>query len=196
MSIRGNVKFDEYASHDALFHLDNNGEMCGQAFTNGNGARNISDAIFYLESVRIAGSDPFNANIYAEIFAATGVVGTDAVPTGNALGSSPHNGFSWIDENDAKDFSFPFDTQWSNPCMLQQNTDYVIVLYIEGMTGTGEIDVCMGVDETSPTHAGNFCYNTGSGWVADDAKDAYFKLYAPPPIGELTSLGNNTLSIS
>jgi len=139
---------------------------CGQSFTlSGNYV--LASCKFYLKPANNSGS------LTARLYAATGTVGSTAIPTGNALVSSNEvdlssEPYSWV----LFDFTFP------TPYIMSDNTDYCIV--VEATDGFGINDwIEFALDSSSPTHPGNSVFYGGSSetWTASALSDSCFYIY-------------------
>ena len=76
------------------------------------------------------------------------------------------------DSSDTTSYSFDFTGE--NQILLENGTNYVVVVEYTGGDSSNYIRVRH--DATSPTHDGNYTTYSGS-WSADNAKDAYFYVY-------------------
>lgn len=166
-------------STDGGFTLDVVGENVGQAFTMGGVSKDISSAKFYL--IVVIGSGVDTITLAAKIYACTGTPGTDGVETGGALATS--DSIQYTDDLDATWVEFTF----SAPYTLNASTNYCLVLEC---TAQVEDVVAMGVvsfDNTSPTHGGNYCYNSGTpGYNA--GYDTNFYAYSSGWAGKLNGI--------
>lgn len=109
---------------------------------------------------------------YAKVYAATGSHGSTAKPTGAALATSAAvNVATGVDPITPALVAFTFAT----PLVLTAGTVYCITCEFDG--GGGGDTLRMGVDITSPTHAGNSGTRDGVGtWSESASIDAVFVL--------------------
>lgn len=107
-------------------------------------------------------------NIYAQLFASTGTVGTNATGTGSALAASSNVDVSTISTT-ASLVEFPITYAASAG-------DLVLVLAFTG--GTVDLSNCIqvGIDASSPTYAGNYT-DYSPGWHGYSTIDTAFYLY-------------------
>ncbi len=108
----------------------------------------------------------------AKIYATTGTFGASAVPTGSALATSDPVNVNVLTTTYAL-ITFTFST----PYTLSANTKYAIVLEASDVTGTGSNYVTAGMDNSSPTHAGNRFTMTGGVYTADSTRDMCYYVY-------------------
>lgn len=141
----------------------------GQALTNGATPYFLTSAKFYLKRIGTPDGD-----LRAVLYASSGTVGTNAVPTGAALSTSDTIAASAVGTAAFELITFTFDGTYK----MLANTDYCIVC--EGFDGTNwgaSHKIAVGLDNTSPTHGGNYLrHNTGS-WGADSGVDTIFYIY-------------------
>jgi hypothetical protein len=135
-----------------------------QSFT-GNGGT-LASVKFYVKKI---GSP--TANAYAFIHTHTGTFGTNGTPTGSALATSDGVAYSGISTS-ATLVEFTFSG--ANKITLTNGTRYFVAITSTQTSGNG-LDV--GVDETSPSHAGNQAYFDGM-WVSVGGADDAFYVYA------------------
>lgn len=139
----------------------------GQTFT-GDGSI-ISSVKFYI--AKRAG---ITGNIFARIYAHSGTFGTSGVPTGSVLASSTAFDASTLTTSlGLAEFSFTS----SNKISLDSGTKYVVVIDCEGTSSSLSIDV--GVDNSSPSHAGNYV-DDDPAWTAYSGIDAPFYVNGTP----------------
>ncbi|MCL4502161.1 MAG: PKD domain-containing protein [Deltaproteobacteria bacterium] len=161
------VVIDSYSetNRDDYGQLDNNMRGWGQAFT-GNGA-SVTSAKFYLQK---SGSPTGSA--YAKIYAVTGTFGSSAKPAGAALATSSAVTVSTIPTSySLVQFNFP------TPYKTTNATRYVVTVEYTGGTASNIIRV--GLDLSSPTHAGNLSYNWAGTWYPYNS-DVCFYVYGTP----------------
>lgn len=147
-----------------------------QSFT-GDG-RQIGSAAFYINKV----NSP-TGSVVLQIYNSTGTHGTNATPTGAVLATSDSIDPSTLSTSlTLKTFTF----SGANRITLTDGTVYVIAISTDGLTSGSSDRIGVGIDTSSPTHAGN--YSTKSiGWTAISADDTCFYVYAlgsapSPPI--------------
>jgi hypothetical protein len=139
----------------------------GQTFV-GDGAV-LDSAKFYLLKT---GAPSGNAT--ARLYALTGTPGTDATPTGAALATSDNFDVTTLTGSYAL---ITFSFSGANRVTLTNGTNYCIACYFTG--GNASNYVRIGIDLSSPTHAGNEFYTSdGTNWTADSTIDAVFYLYS------------------
>jgi hypothetical protein len=120
----------------------------GQSFTLANAAT-LSGASFSL-----AKKGTVTGSIYVKLYAATGTVGTDAVPTGSALATSAAIDITILSTT-VKNFDIPFVTPYT-----AEVGDYCIELQYDA--GDANNALLFSTDNSSPGHAGNFFYYDNS----------------------------------
>ena len=135
----------------------------GQSFT-GNGAP-LDSAMFYL---KIATGTPAG-NLTASIYTHSGVFGTSSVGTGAALATSDVVPASTLTGSFAL---IEFTFTGVNRITPTNATKYIVA--VEDSSADASHNEHVGVDQTSPTHAGNSCYYDGAVWTADNAYDVIF----------------------
>ncbi len=150
----------------------------GQSFTAQAGK--VTTAEFMLSKT---GAPP--GNMYVEIYAHAGTFGTGSVGTGSPLATSDVISANSL-TGSLSLVSFTFSG--ANQITLTGGTNYVIGVRHEGGT-TGNV-INMGIDSTSPTHAGNRTVHQANAiWVAQ-ASDAIFTLYTEL-LGTYTSISSS-----
>lgn len=154
-----NPYFDSYySSIDFVPKFPAEVAAIGQAFSLGS-AKTLKEIGFYL-----AGESGVSGYYYFELFACSGTPGSNGVPTGSALVS--------VSGNSGVNLYPTFvlvPLAVSNYYMAAGN-------YVVTARWTGSNNLYAGVDSTSPTHAGNYCYKSGSTWYADSGKDMSFRI--------------------
>jgi hypothetical protein len=114
--------------------------------------------------------------IYAQIYASTGTLGTDAKPTGSVLATSTGISSSVLSGVNHELITFNFTG--SDRITLNASTDYILVIGNIGGGLDSSNYVYIGVDTTSPTYAGNQSRSTdGSTWIASSTADLIFYIY-------------------
>lgn len=147
-------------------YLNSTGDQqLGQSFTLASDIV-ITSLKWYLKKV---GTPP--GNMVAKLYAATGTVGSTAIPTGSILATSDTIVADTLTTSYVL-IEFTFSTPYSASA-----GDYCIL--VEYSSGDGSNSVIVGDDSTSPTHAGNMFYTAtpGSGWGAAGTHDLCFYLY-------------------
>jgi len=158
------VNQDTSLTINVVHPADDAGEFSavGQAFTAGDNY-NVTACKFYIKKTGSPTGD-----LIAKLYNATGTVGTNAVPTGAALASS-----NTLDASTITASYVLYEFTFSSPQAISNGNDYVIVL-------EGDSDplstINLGVDNSSPSHSGNGCYYSSTGWNAS-ATDVCFYLY-------------------
>ncbi len=163
------------ANQDTSTILNAVNEACGQAFTSPIALLRLTDVSFHLQrnaAFAVAGNI-LQARLY-RVLAGT-VVGVDAVPdiaggvlatSDNVLGTEPSLGLT------IELVNFHFTT----PYTLEPQQDYVIVIWLSASVA-GQVEV--GIDSSTPTHAGNFCVSlTPPAWAASATQDCIFYLFS------------------
>jgi phage minor structural protein len=138
----------------------------GQSFT-GTG-KILNKITLYLAKVGLP-----TEYIYVSVYAHSGTFGTSSIPTGSALAISNQVSVSSLGIYSALiDFTFT----GSNKIALANGTKYVWI--ITTTQGTSSDNVLVGIDSTSPTHGGNYCFhNVGGAWSYNAAKDVIFYVW-------------------
>lgn len=140
-----------------------------QSFT---GDGNVLDSIaLYLAKL---GSPAGNMTVY--IYAHTGTFGTSSLPTGSILATSDTINANTLSTSHVLT---TFNFSGANRITLTNTTKYVLVIDFE--SGDGSNTVKVGVDSSSPTHAGNAAENDArfGGWTARSGTDLCFYVYQP-----------------
>lgn len=109
-------------------------------------------------------------SVYARIYAHSGTYGTSGIPTGSALAESDPIDVTTISDvaHELKTFLF----SGVNRIALAPATNYCLSVEFTG--GDGSNGLRVGVDSSSPSHAGN-SGDFGSGsWTVDAASDTCF----------------------
>jgi len=137
----------------------------GQCIAIGSSPFNLYQVQFYLYRVG-SPSGTSTANLYA----ATGTIGTNATPTGSVLATSATVAVSTI--STASSFvTFTFGTSY----FLATSTNYCIVFTYTGGNATNYIGFWF--DTSSPTDPGNYTDNYGGTWRGIAGVDAIYYLY-------------------
>ena len=130
-------------------------------------AATITSVKFYLAKV---GSPP--GTMICNLYAATGTVGTDAIPTGSILRSTstlvPNSVLATSPTYNLIEFTF------TTPYVASAG-DYAVMLRYE--VGDGDNYIRKGSDVSSPTHAGNKCRWISGAWGSVASHDEIFYLY-------------------
>jgi len=156
----------------------------GQSFQNLADAYKLTSCKFYMRKY----ASP-TGTMYAELFAHSGTFGSSSKPTGNALAISTGIDVSTLTTSLALvEFTFPAGQQYE----MQPGTYYCIDV---GFVASGTIDttnyLAIGMDYTSPTHAGNANRYANGAWTSTTAYDICFYVY-----GELVAGINYVADLS
>jgi len=150
----------------------------GQSFT-GTG-NDLSSVSFYLS---VAGTP--TGNVVAKLYDHSGTLGTDSIPTGNALATS--NTLNVEDRlltSDIRLINFEFDDGYT----LNASTNYVVTLeYSDGDTSNY---INVGTDITSPAHGGNLSTLSSGTWSANSSADTIFYVFTGAKVNISATGGN------
>lgn len=139
----------------------------GQAFTC-SGYFTLNYCQFYIKK-----NNSPTGNATAKIYAQTGTYGTSSIPTGSPLATSDVFDVSTLTTS-SQLISFTFSG--SNKIQLNNSTYYVVTL--EYTNGSSMNNVRLGVDNSTPSHSGNYSsLDTVGTWTADNALDCIFYVY-------------------
>lgn len=130
-------------------------------------SRALNSAKFYLLKT---GSPTGSA--FAHIYATTGSLGTTAIPTGSPLATSDAFDVSTLTGSLAL---ITFTFTGANLISITSGTNYAVAFKYSG--GDASNLVRIGIDSTSPTHAGNLASFNGSSWTAFSSLDTAFYVY-------------------
>lgn len=135
----------------------------------------ISSVKFYLTK---QGSPP--GNTVAKIYAATGTMGTNGIPTGSILATSDTIAASTFPASPTYNL---IEYTFGTPLEIAAG-DFALLVEYTGGDGSNKIRI--GYDSNGG-HAGNIFYThtAGSGWAAQSAVDLIFYIY-----GTLAATGN------
>ncbi len=163
---------DTYATSNqsgSITQYTGNNEQVGLAITLASG-QSLQGIKFYLKKV---GTPP--GVMQAKIFAGTGTVGTNGLPTGSVLKTSLD-----VDASDLTT-SFSMVNFWFEEPYVASSGDICILL--EYKTGDSINNVIIGTDSSSPTHGSNvFATNTSNAsWAVDASQDLIFDLLKAGP---------------
>ncbi len=150
---------------DSSYGYDDTWKGYGQSFTASIGGV-LDICKFSLKKV----NSP-TGNGYAKIYAHTGTYGTSSTPTGSALATSDAFDVSGL----TTDLVLTTLT-FSGANKVYLNSGYYVVT-LEWTNGDATNKLGIGDDNSSPSHGGNGCYTSGSGWGALDAQDMAFYVY-------------------
>lgn len=125
-----------------------NNSVIYQSFTTPNDGQNykLTSATVMMEKM---GSS--TGTFQMEIYAHTGTYGTTSAPTGSALATSNEVADTAITLDSFADVTFTFSG--ANQIILTPNTHYVFA--VKMLTASAAAYFAIGVDSSSPTHAGN-----------------------------------------
>jgi hypothetical protein len=143
----------------------------------------LDSAKFYLK--KTLGSPTGNAT--AKLYAHSGTLGVDGIPTGAALATSDNFDVSTLSS------SFALTTltfTGANKVSLTSGTNYFISFEYSG--GDGSNRVGTGEDNTSPTHAGNLASFISGSWSVIAGSDLCFYVYSLGVVPEINSFVNKT----
>ncbi len=166
---------DHNAALNGAYQSDH--RAVGQTFTTPPKTQSrISSAQFLL---RQAQGNP-TGQIAVQIYAVSGIQGTNAIPKGNPLAESNSVNISSLTKTyQLTAFTLSIDQQVT----LMPSTNYAVVLV--GKTGTLTFSddnyVQVGVDISSPTHEGNRVYYQNGTWKASGLQDCVFYVYGYEP---------------
>ncbi|MDO8848170.1 MAG: hypothetical protein Q7W51_07275 [Coriobacteriia bacterium] len=147
---------------------DFNYPQLGQSFTAIAGT--LDSAAFPL-----SGTDASSGNAYALLYAHSETFGTTGVPSGPPLAtSSPVDVTTIPTAGGYHLITFDFD----NTVLLAAGEKYMIALQY---SGSATDRLWCGIDNTTPTHPGNFAYIQGGIWQPVSSYDAPFYVYQTPP---------------
>ena len=127
----------------------------------------------FMVSLRRYGS--FSGDVWAEVYATTGTVGSDAYPTGSSLAVSASFDSTSISTSAYQWVTLEFDETFK----LEAGTSYVLVVTSDTGTSSDYVSTRL-TDETD--HPGNAAVLYGSKW-SSSAIDCQFKLYGTPDEG-------------
>jgi len=114
-------------------------------------------------------------NITVALYAHSGTFGTSSVPTGSALVSVTKT---------IGDMGQPlisgrrFIWEFATPYLLTEGTNYCIAILYSG--GTASVNLETVIDNSSPTHGGNYSTYNGTSWTAASGTDLLFNLFTVP----------------
>ena len=160
------IIIDEYDESNQSSYTDLSGGAgenieTGQSIT-GNG-RDLKSLIAYV----LKNGSP-TGNAVAKLYAHSGTFGTSSVPTGSALATSDNVDVAALSGSyDNVTFNFP------TPYTLVDGTKYFITIAFSG--GSSGNSLRWGLDNSAPTHNGNFAYYVSS-WVALSTEDLIFSV--------------------
>lgn len=157
---------DSYSSSNYDYEGSTSGMSRGQTFKTGASSVQLTAVRFWMNR----SSTLYDGYARAKLFAMTGTYGVSGVPTGAAIAVSNNvarnslpTTYGWVQ------FDFP------SPPTLQPNTSYCIVINADVVTSSFRV----GIDSSSPTHAGNY-FDDGStgevGWSVNAGRDLIFEV--------------------
>jgi len=118
-------------------------------------------------------------NLFAELYAGTGTLGTNCVGTGSALATSANVDVATISTS-AEMVEFTFDGTYE----MVAGTDYVIMLTYSGGDSTNFVRMYR--DASSPTHEGNYVWYW-DGWYSSATIDFIFSIWGEDPSAKSAS---------
>jgi len=160
---------------------DTGTNMIGQSFTASDSGTLASVSM----QIRKQFSDSTGDFVYA-IYSHTGVYGTSSVPTGSRLASSS---LGDIDILPTSLTTVSLIFTGDNAISLVSGNKYVLV--VDTFNHAGDKGPCVGADNSSPTHGGNYSQRETTSWVAYNGVDETFKIVA-----DIVSSPTGTSSIS
>ena len=149
----------------------------GEAFTIPTSAKTITGAKFYLKK---SGSPTGNATF--QVYAATGTIGTNATPTGAALGTSGNLDLTTVTTSFAL-----YELTFGTPIDVTGGSDYCVVM-VNPASGVDSGNYPI-VGYTGNTHAGNLTHFWNTAWASNSSLDVAFYLY-----GTITTGGSFLLN--
>lgn len=108
------------------------------------------------------------ADMTCRIYAHGGVFGTSSIPTGPALATSNAVSTSTLSELSERTVYFEFEDEFT----LVNLTNYCVAFEVAAVFSSGQVDV--GLDTSSPTHAGNASSLVGTTWTSGTADIPFF----------------------
>lgn len=148
----------------------------GQSFT-GDGT-DLSWCQFYLQR-----NGALSGNCRAQLYAHTGTFGASSKPTGSPLATSNDVDASTLNSSmSLVTFTFP------TPYTVVNGTYYVIAF--ETSVVDSNHTILIGIDSTSPTHAGNTSdISYGGSWASHSSDDTiFYALSGTPPSGSQSNM--------
>lgn len=146
-------------------HIYNNvSERAGQAITL-SADYSITSVKFYIRKY----NSP-TGSIYAYIYACSGTVGSTGQPTGSPLATSDAIDISTLTSS-FQLIEFTFSTPYNASA-----GDYCIMLGFD--EGSSSHNLEYGLDSSSPSHSGNYCYINAGSPNSSSSYDVPFYLYA------------------
>jgi len=141
--------------------------MVGQSFTGNGGV--LNSVKFYLDKY---GSP--TGNIYARIYNHSGTFGTSSIPTGDPIAGSDAVDVSTLGTNKGL---VNFNFSGANKIPLRKGVYYIVEVFFDG--GDQDNEVAVAIDNTSPTHDGNYSrYHTTAEWSYSATSDTIFYVYS------------------
>jgi hypothetical protein len=165
---------DSYASSNYDYDGSTSGMSRGQTFMNGADEVQLTSVKFWMNR----SSSLYDGFARAKLFAMTGTYGVSGKPTGAALAVS-----SEVARNSLPTVSGWVEFTFPTPPTLQPNTPYCIVINCDVVGSSFRV----GLDTSSPTHAGNYFDDGGSGetsWGVNAARDVIFEVYGTVVVEE------------
>lgn len=170
MSLVAHYPETNFASTEFMYTASNTSGF-GQSFRVGRTA-NIYQAMWYLKKT---GSP--TGNVTASLYAHSGTFGTNSVPTGTALATS--------DAVDITTLTTSYRLQpftFSSPVSMTAGSEYCLTVEYSGGDASNNLNV--GVDNSSPTHPGNYSIKSSGSWSALATRDIIFYVFDDSSLGE------------
>lgn len=166
--------YANYNTYQSVYNT--NVVKVGQSFQWAGTGMKLSHAGFYLLK---AGSP--TGNVTARLYSHTGTYGTSSVGT-TLLATSGTLDIATFTSATHAPYTFTFTDNY----VPSNGAYYVITCEYSGGDATNQLRV--GVDNSTPSHAGNFCYYTSS-WSSSSANDTIFYVYGLPATSRKTING-------
>ncbi|MHA2402575.1 MAG: hypothetical protein ACXADH_06240 [Candidatus Kariarchaeaceae archaeon] len=172
---------DSYAvSNQSANQTLGNGTVNGVAQSFNGGGNVLTSASFWLSRTL----NP-TGNITAYLYAHSGTYGTSSIPTGSALATSNTVNVEDVHiTTDGRLINFEFE----EGITLTSGTKYVLALEYDGGNTGNYINV--GIDDSSPSHAGNLSTKSSGTWTANSSADAIFFIYTGAKVNVSADGGN------
>lgn len=161
------------ANRDGIMSMDTIDRFIGQAFTMGGTGRDICKAQFYLNLHDLNSGEYYT--VESRIYACSGTVGSNGVPTGTALATS--NSVTITQGDTGWNSWIVYDFTFSTPYTLSASTDYCVLCYVTVANISHIVDdIEMGYN-VSGSHSGNLCFNHNGSVGSSSTGDAIFYMY-------------------
>jgi hypothetical protein len=153
----------------------------GQCFLTGDVPYNITTATFHMKK-----NESPTGMAHAVLYAMAGTFGVDGKPTGSPLATSDDFDVSALTVDfELVNFTFVGDEQFG----MQIGTHYCIVYEnpIEGFIDSSNY-TAFSLDNSSPTHNGNWAYYNNDAWSVALTRDSIFYVYGVEFVPEVKDL--------